>query len=109
MREKKLKTNNTVYSPSSFKPIQERFEKLKQEGTDIILEVTDLKIPTAVKMKITYVGTHFCKGDVKYVREGKEVYAPYTILYADVHSNNKHLKIITKGKSNPYGGVENND
>ena len=109
MKGKKRKTSNGSYSPIAFKPIQKRFEKLKEEGTDIILEVTDLKIPTAVKMKITYVGTHFCKGDVKYVREGKEVYAPYTILYADVHSNNKHLKIITKGKSNPYGGVKSDD
>lgn len=89
--------------PREFIPIKRAFEEAKEEGTEVLMETTDLKMMQSVVMTITYVGNRFATGRVKYSRGRFGDYVPYTVNYADVFINGYKSKdrIIFRGE-NPY-------
>jgi len=110
IQEENQKTFKDVKTPPQLKPIKNMFQKAKDEGTEVLIENSELSYAHSVVIKIAYVGSRWCLGYQKIYRYGEEIKVPHTIQYTDVYTqyegsrgqSKRQPKIIFKGM-NPFG------
>lgn len=97
------------YTPPALVTIHERFVKAMEEGTEVLIENSELSSAHSVVVKIEYVGGRWCLGYQTIQFYSETVKVPYTIHFTDVYGINeserrkssRQVKIIFKGE-NPF-------
>lgn len=99
-----------VYTPPALINIRERFMKALEDGTEILIENSELSSAHSVVIKLAHVAGRWCLGYQTILYYGEEVKVPHTIHFTDVYGVNeserrrssRQVKIIFKGE-NPLG------
>lgn len=104
-RSKKIPTRET---PEEFLEVKQKFQEAKDNGTEILIENSELSAANSVVIQLEYVGNRWCMGYQHILYYGQDVKVPHTIHYSDVYgsqdgvtSRRRPVKVLLKGV-NPF-------
>lgn len=96
-------------APSPFLDIKNRLQEAKDNGVEILMQVTELGNMDAVRLKLDYIGDRWCSGYEEKRYYNNIIRIPYTINYTELYVNGQgdnpyksRTQIFFRG-DNPFG------